>query len=89
VPDHRVGLLLGDRAEDVADRRRAEGEGGDLEVDPAEAARQLAEAEAAKAARVREQEVQGEAMRRAQEMSVAAGRRAVAATATAAAEERI
>jgi hypothetical protein len=67
-------------------------EGGEVlieEVDPAEAARQLAEAEAAKAARVREQEVQGEAMRRAQEMSVAAGRRAVAATATAAAEERI
>jgi hypothetical protein len=49
------------------------------EVDPVVAARQAQEAEAARLARVAEQEAQGEALRRAQEMSVTASRRAAAA----------
>ncbi len=54
-------------------------DGGEVlveEVDPAEARRQAAEAEDAKASRAAAQEAQGEALRRAQEMSVAAMRRA-------------
>lgn len=52
------------------------------EVDPAEAARQAADTAAAKAAREAAQEAQGEALRRAQESSVTAQRRAAAVSST-------
>lgn len=56
-------------------------DGGEIlveEIDPTEARRQLAEIEDARAARAAAQEAQGEALRRAQEMSIAQQRRAAA-----------
>lgn len=55
-------------------------EGGEIlieEIDPIEAARQQQEIEKQKQLRIDEQEKQGEVLRKAQEMSVTAGRRAV------------
>jgi hypothetical protein len=56
-------------------------DGGDIlieEIDPAEAARQQAEVKRQQEAKIAEQAAGGDALRRAQEMAVAADRKAVA-----------